>query len=260
MFHKAFDIARSDGVSSLARRSIAYAYRHIEYAYRHRVRPRMPNKPIRYSGIPICYDRKWGDHLVPETWVPDDCADKPDYEAALVAALNETVRPGDRVVIVGGGHGVTAVVAALRAGPSGIIQCFEGSKQYVRLARQTVARNRIANINIHHAVVAKFIAAFDGGVASDLGPVLSPAQLPPCNVLQMDCEGAEVGILQELIIQPRVILVETHGVFGAPTDLVASLLEKRGYVVSDRGVAEPRMAEHHTKLDVRVLLGIIHSQ
>jgi hypothetical protein len=60
-----------------------------------------------------------------------------------------------------------------------------------------------------------------------------------------------------MIIQPRVILVETHGLYGAPTDLVASLLEKRGYVVSDRGVAEPRMAEQHTKQDIRVLLGVV---
>jgi threonine dehydrogenase-like Zn-dependent dehydrogenase len=246
---KVHDLVRSEGVSGLAHRSIAYAYR--------QVRPWMPNKAIRYSGIPTCYDGKWGDHLVPKTWVPDSYADEPGYEATLLAALNETVRPGDHVVIIGGGVGVTAVVAALRTGSSGIVQCFEGSKHYVRMAHQTVARNRIANIEINHAVVAKFIAALDGGVPSDLGPILSPSQLPPCNVLQMDCEGAEVGILNGLIIQPRVIVVETHGVYGAPTDLVASLLEKRGYVVSDRGVAEPRMAEYHTKLDVRVLVGMI---
>jgi hypothetical protein len=72
----------------------------------------------------------------------------------------------------------------------------------------------------------------------------------------LDCEGAEVEILRELIIRPRVILVETHGLFGAPTDLVASLLETRGYVVSDRGVAEPRLAGFCTVNDIRVLLGI----
>jgi hypothetical protein len=75
-----------------------------------------------------------------------------------------------------------------------------------------------------------------------LGPVLPASQLPSCDVLQLDCEGAEVGILREMTIQPRVILVETHGVFGAPTNLAASVLEKRGYVVSDRGLAEPRLA------------------
>ena len=107
---------------------------------------------------------------------------------------------------------------------------------------------------IHHAVVAKSIAVYGSG--SDVGAVLPPSQLPPCNVLELDCEGAEVEILRELTIQPRVILVETHGLYGAPTDLVASLLEKRGYIVSDRGVAEPRVADHCTKHDIRVLLGI----
>jgi hypothetical protein len=64
---------------------------------------------------------------------------------------------------------------------------------------------------------------------------LAASQLPSCDVLQLDCEGAEVEIPREMTIQPRVILVETHGIFGAPTNLGASVLEKRSYVVSDRG-------------------------
>lgn len=249
MFHKVRDIVRAQGVSRLARRGIAYAYRLG-------VRPFSPLVPVHYAGVPVCLDMKWSDRLVPASWFHNGISDEPGYEAALVAALNETVRPGDSVVVVGGGIGVTAVVAALRAGPSGNIQCFEGSEQYVRLAQQTATRNGITNISIHHAIVAKLIGTFDGGVANDLGPVVPPSQLPTCNVLEMDCEGAEVEILREMTIQPRVVVVETHGLYGAPTDLVASLLAKRGYVVSDRGVAEPRMAEYHTKHDIRVLLGL----
>jgi hypothetical protein len=89
-----------------------------------------------------------------------------------------------------------------------------------------------------------------------MGAVLPPSQLPPCDVLQLDCEGAEVEILRELTIQPRLILVETHGLYGAPTDVVASLLENCGYIVSDRGVAEPSQAALCAEKDVRVLLGI----
>jgi hypothetical protein len=226
------------------------------------VRPCIPGEPVRYAGIPICFDRKWGDHLIPKTWVPDANTlppdarlDKPNYEATLVAGINETVRPKDRVVIVGAGFGVTAVVAALCAGPSGSVQCFEGSKLYVRFAQETVARNKIKNINVHHAVVANSICVYGSG--SEVGTVMPSSQLPPCNVLQLDCEGAEVEILHELIIRPRVILVETHGLFGAPTKSVASLLVNRGYVVSDRGLAEP-YNEYCTKHDIRVLLGTIH--
>ena len=232
MFHKARDIVRAQGVSGLARQSIAYAYRRG-------VRPCSPNgAPVRYAGIPTCFDRKWSDRLVPASWLPNDMKDEPGYEAALVAALNETVRPGDNVIVVGAGPRSNGSRCRIRRWLLGNIQCFEGSEQYVRLAQQTAARNEITNINVHHAVVAKLIATFGGGVASDLGPVLPPSQLPTCNVLQMDCEGAEVEILREMTIQPRIIVVETHGLYGAPTDLVASLLEKRGYVVSDRGLAD----------------------
>jgi hypothetical protein len=180
--------------------------------------------------------------------------DEPDYEDALVAALSETVRSGDRVVIVGGGIGVTSVVTALRTGPSGGVQCFEGNKRRVLQVQQTAARNKVTNVSVHHAVVGKAISVF--GDAGDAGPVMPPSQLPPCDVLQMDCEGAEVEILRAMIIQPRVILVETHGMFGAPTDLVTSLLEKRGYAVSDRGLAEQRNADYCIKQDVRILLGL----
>jgi hypothetical protein len=77
-------------------------------------------------------------------------------------------------------------------------------------------------------------------------------------VLQLDCEGAEAEILRGLTTQPSIILVETHGLFGAPTESVASLLEERGYVVSDRGLAEPRLGDYCTSNDIRVLLGIKH--
>ena len=248
MLHKVRDIVRAQGVSGLARRSIAYAYQRG-------VRPCIPfGEPVHYAGIPICHDRKWGDRMVPTSWVPGDAVDQDDYEATLIAGLSDSIRPGDSVVVVGVGFGVTAVVAALRAGPSGTVQCFEGSKQHVRLAQQTAARNKVTNISIHHAVIAKSISVY--GVGSDVGNVLPPSQLPPCDVLELDCEGAEVEILRELTIQPRVILVETHGLYGAPTHLVASLLEKRGYVISHRGVAEPHAADHCTKHDIRVVLGI----
>jgi hypothetical protein len=95
MFHKVRDIVRAQGVSGLARRSIAYAYRR-------RVRPYIPiREPVRYAGIPICYDRKWGDRIVPTSWIRE-AVDQPDYEVTLVAGLNETIKPGDVVVVIGG--------------------------------------------------------------------------------------------------------------------------------------------------------------
>jgi hypothetical protein len=226
----------------------------MAYAYRRGLRPYIPKQSVRYAGIPVCYDRWWSDWWVPKTWVaPDELyEDQPGYEAALVAALNETVAPGDRIVIVGAGLGVTAVVAALRAGPLGTVECFEASKQYVEVAQKTAARNKVSNVSVHHAVIAKSISVY--GSESELGKIMSASQLPSCDVLQLDCEGAELDILCEMTIQPRVILVETHGLFGAPTDSVASLLEKSGYIVSDKGPAEPDPSRHCIENDIRVLL------
>jgi hypothetical protein len=121
MFHKVRDIIRAQGVSGLARRSIAYAYRRG-------VRPFSPLVPALYAGIPICLDMKWSDRFVPASWVVrDDITDEPGYEIALVTGLRETIRSGDRVVVVGAGLGVTAVIAAILTGPSGTVQCFEGA-------------------------------------------------------------------------------------------------------------------------------------
>jgi hypothetical protein len=246
VFQKMGDIVRAHGVSGLARRSIAYAYRQG-------LRPYIPYRPVYYAGIPIFY-RKWGDQIVPTSWIPNwiptDVVNQPEYEATLLAGLSETTRPGDNVVVVGGGLGVTVVVAALRTGASGTVQCFEGSAQYAELIRQTAARKRITNVSVHHAVIAKSMHVNSGHV----GPILAPSQLPSCDVLELDCEGAEVQILQEMTIHPRVVLVETHGLFGAPTNFVASLLHKHGYVVSDRGPAEA--GDFCITNDIHVLLGI----
>jgi len=180
--------------------------------------------------------------------------DNPDYEGALVASLREAIRPGDRVAVIGGGVGVTAVIASLQAGPTGNVQCFEGSKQGVRQVQKTASRNRVSNLNVQHAVVAKSEGVW--GTGMDVGEVLPASNLPRCDVLELDCEGAELQILTEMIIRPRIIIVETHGVYGAPTDVIARLLEKRGYKVSHRGLADPSEREICRNRDIQVLVGI----
>jgi len=40
--------------------------------------------------------------------------------------------------------------------------------------------------------------------------IIPSNQLPDCDVLEMDCEGADTSILSNLNIRPRVIIVEIH--------------------------------------------------
>ena len=88
MFHRFRDIVETEGLSGLTRRSIAFAYRRG-------VRPWLPREPVRCAEIPICHDRRWGDLKLQSLWASfPDLADQPDYEAELVAGLNETIRAG----------------------------------------------------------------------------------------------------------------------------------------------------------------------
>jgi hypothetical protein len=251
VIRKALHIVRHDGIGSLGSRAVAFAYRRG-------VRRWLPGHPVYYAGIPVAHDRKWGDRWVPSRWRPKSIEDDSEYEAALVGGLREHVRPGDRVVVIGGGVGVTATIAALQAGPTGHVRCFEGAREGVQKVKRTAALNGVAHLlTVEHGVVARAISVYGTAPERD---VVRPEALPDCDVLELDCEGAEVDILQQMTIQPRVILVETHGLYGAPTALVSSLLEDRGFRVSDNGVAAPRKRAYCERKDIRVLVGVVQQE
>ncbi|MEO8668573.1 MAG: FkbM family methyltransferase [Bauldia sp.] len=230
------------------------AKRFVSPIYRSVVRPYLPvAAPVRYAGVPVSIDRKRGDVLLERFFGPFKSQDIPQYEFGLVTALRQNVRGGDRVVIVGGGFGVTVAVAALASAPAGTVICFEGGAEQVANVRETAIRNGVAErVTVLHAVVgpaAKVYGAATGATR------VAPEDLPECDLLELDCEGAEVAILTGMTIRPPIILVETHGLYGAPTAATRDLLRSNGYEVSDLGVAEPRVASFCERSDVRVLCG-----
>jgi hypothetical protein len=234
----------------------ALSKRAAGYLYRRTIRKLLPTiAEVKYSGIPISRERKFGDAKVPAFLVPHPLEDIADYEQTLIDALRSQVRIGDRVTIVGGGEGVTAVVAAKAVGEKGSVVCFEGNSWNVRKVKATAARNKMSNrLTVTHAVVGEAIAVY--GVPDQFSTlVISPAELPECDILELDCEGAESLILRNMTIRPRVIAVETHGVHGAPTTMVKGLLEKSGYGVEEWGIAEPGKSEECEANDIRILVG-----
>lgn len=248
MISRVLGIYRESGFDGLAWRLASFSYKRF-------LRPVLPNSGhIRYAGVVIgC--RKFGDRLLPSLYNPPDVADVPDYEEALVTAIKRQAKGGDTVVVVGGGLGVTCVIAAWAAGGAGRVECFEGDRKGVDAVGRVARDNGVAGqITVHHAVVATNIAVY-GNTVSNI--VVQPEELPPCDFLELDCEGAEINILRDMKIMPRSIAVETHGVFGAPTDKVYSLLRARGYEVEDLGWAEPRYLDACQRNDIKVLLGTL---
>jgi hypothetical protein len=180
--------------------------------------------------------------------------DIPDYENALCQGLQQSVNEGDHVVIVGGGFGVTTVHAARQTGRHGRVTSFEASKERSSCLEWGIKVNgKEKNAKVVHALVGAEVKV-DGEIAD--ATQIMPKELPSCDVLELDCEGAEREILQKIEQRPRVILVETHGFRGAPTQTVRKQLVNMGYTVDDLGVAEPRKTEFCLENDIRVLLAV----
>lgn len=147
------------------------------------------------------------------------------YEGPLVRSIREFVRPTDTCVVVGGGWGVSTVAAARITND---VVVYEGSLDQITHVEETLALNGVrGDVDLREGLVSGD-GKFYGDTAADS---VAPDQLPDADVLVMDCEGAELDILDEMTIQPRNIVVESHGHFGAPTDEVINRLEERGFEI-----------------------------
>lgn len=217
------------------------------------VRDFMPvMRNVTYNGVNVPGKRRLLDSAFPLAAKWENGQDLPEYEAALVDGLRKHVRSDDNVVVIGGGWGVTGVIAARQT--SETVHVYEASGEQVTKAQETVSHNAtIGKIEFHHAAVGP---AKD--IWGDFGDAkkITPAKLPTCDILELDCEGAEIDILTELPYRPRVILVETHGHLDCPTASVQSELTSMNYkIVTDR-LAEPHMDQKCKEKDIRVLVGI----
>ena len=247
---KSIRMLKNHGFAELSRQTARYVYVRT-------IREFLPTlSEVKYAGIPISRERKFGDSVVPSFLLPHPLEDIEEYEQALIAALHSEVRVGDKVTIIGGGEGVTTVVAANAVGETGSVVCYEGSKWCVQKVKATAARNKVSKrqLTVNHAIVGEAISVY-GGPEDHAARVVTPEDLPECDVLALDCEGAEILILRNLKFRPRAIAVESHGIYGAPSKLVRELLEQLDYAVVDCGVAEPRDPQGCDANDIRVLLG-----
>lgn len=210
---------------------------------------------IYYAGIKVSNDKRLFDTVLNYPFIPKSAIDKPTYEQTLIKELQKHVQPSSRVVIVGAGVGITAVVAQQLISKEGSVICYESSLTQYKRALKTLQYNGIKeNIQLINATVAENIGVYNQGSATTI-PV---GDLPNCDILQLDCEGAERLILQDMKIRPKTVIVETHGMFGAPTKVIQDILTKKGYAVEKIDVAEPRIYRQCVENDIYILTGILN--
>lgn len=202
----------------------------IEFVYGEWIRPHLPKQTrVRnFNGIETTSDDVcWFDSFVPFYDAPWYTVSDPEYEAASINSLREQVNSGDDVVVIGAGLGITTAVAAIQSEASGSVVAFEGAKERYEDLRRTIKYNSLEDqVSTHHSIVAEANTLYGSSDGSNLTQV---EEIPDCDVLEMDCEGAEETILCELKIDPRIIIVETHG--NEP--IIRERLADLGYEIID---------------------------
>lgn len=167
-----------------------------------------------------------------------DTPEHTPFEGGLASVHRRTTRADDAVVIVGGGFGITTAVAASTGAD---VTVFEPDPARLASIRRTLGLNDLdpGSVTLRQAVVGELrpLEAERNGRDTESTPVVEPADLPPCDVLELDCEGAELAILEGLPgdVRPRVFAVEIHPIkLDGATGPVLSRLRELGYAIERR--------------------------
>jgi len=149
------------------------------------------------------------------------------HEKELIQAIRDNVVNGEKAVLIGGGSGASSVVTAHQVGNTGKVTAFEAVKFRCKQIEETIELNKVTEIvSVRHAIVEKPIHLLGD---DERAPIIMAKELPDCDVLIMDCEGAEFPILKNNEKKPRKIIVETHSHFGSSQKDVKDILTKSGY-------------------------------
>lgn len=214
-----------------------------------RQRLRKKDEFYKYADVLTPFQKSYIDIILRPFW--KSLADNYSYESGIRRCVDKLNLAG-AVCIVGGGNGIMATYIA-KTNSDLTIDCFEGSLEYYKRCLLTKELNKYSlesNLTFHNKLVAENIGVY-GQATSGLLPA---RDLPDCETLVMDCEGAEFTIIKNMKIRPKHIIVETHGFLGFPTSNTVALLERKGYSVLDKHVADDGMQKFCVDNDIFVLL------
>ena len=169
-----------------------------------------------------------------------DTTDTREFEAIQANALRRHVHPGDEVVVIGGGFGVTSTIAAQRAAPDGRVDVYEPARNRASQTRKILSLAGVEEwVTVHEAAVGTLGIGTDPDADTTGSETVCPADLPECDVLDIDCEGAELDILRGLDQRPRLVLVEVHADAGVSESKIRDWFDRNGYRIVREGLEAP---------------------
>lgn len=130
-----------------------------------------------------------------------------NYEAYEINALSTLLRPGDRLLEVGSGLGLTACYAAKRIRPGGRVISFDANPSIVERAQKHQRMNRLTNIAFRCGVLQERAGEVPFHVALDFWESsLDPK--PGTQVITTPAHSV-ASILREL--EPTIAMVDIEG-------------------------------------------------
>ncbi|TKX52276.1 hypothetical protein EXE42_16635, partial [Halorubrum sp. SP3] len=124
----------------------------IQKIYNQTVGRFLPRKIAAFNGVPVRRPK-----LFDQTDV------RPGWEATFIDAIHRVVEPGDDIVEIGGGYGVSAVVAAREVGHEGSVTVYEPSRESVEVIKETAQLSKVGEIvSVVNAAVGEVKESFLG--------------------------------------------------------------------------------------------------
>lgn len=179
---------------------------------------------------------------------------KETYERAEIGLLRQTLRPGDRVVEIGAGVGLTAMVSARIVGPENVL-AFEANPAVIEAARENAALNDMAiefrnqilvsgpdapasvPFHVNENFISSTAIAGREGASREIEIPAAPletliAEWRP-TVLSLDIEGFETELLGKLEdfgpVRSIVMELHDHVVGQAAADALLAHLAAKGF-------------------------------
>ena len=130
------------------------------------------------------------------------------YEYQYVSMIQKYINKNEFVVVIGGGDGVSAVAASNQVQPHGKVQVFEGGREEVKKTQRMIDVNNFSQIAmVNHTIVSNDYSLRSSANGAE---IISPSDLPECDTLAIDADGAEFEILKNLENKPQKIIIEHH--------------------------------------------------
>lgn len=251
LLNRAWKIYSKRGLLQLLNKSLSYAQYRIHPRYKNTIaalrRIKTKTRQINLNEVPVSVEVSPVDRYAPFYEPPYPTESDPEYEHTEVESLRTYAKEGDSVVVIGGGLGVTAVVASEVT--DGKVTVFEQSKPTYRILNRTIELNNCSDaIKTELKAVGEAAGStFTYDVPSDVDRIPS-SELPYADVYEMDCEGAETTILQGMSVKPPTLLIETHNNHDDVRDILSDL----GYDIVE--VVDDGKSQHHSCTHIRAKL------